>query len=520
MSKTEATPESSKPSDQTRKNDSKTHADPQRLFAEGYGSAPGSKGSDTNQFLPSLAIHGEEPGQRDYGAPKVPETPKDGGPEASATALTITRDADGKPTAYHSNGFSFEYHKDNDTWYYHQDSGGDYVKIDIPTVNDNGTVSTHESGGFNAGRTHELSGNGQTTEDWLDLKKNDPLIAGIWHGLPGKLAGDIIRSDVQVGNDLLHGNFLDAATGLVKRDLNEFNDLLTAAKGKNPVSAWDWGQRLEADLATSGEGSEQFKKDLDWLNELWDGHSYGGTTRGDLSRYYDDNAWIGIAMVDAYKQNPNNPEYLDRAKKLFDYVSSAAEGTENLPHPGGLFWQQGEDVRTAVSTAGGTQLALELYQQTHDQKYLDFAKKQYNWMNDTLKNKDGLFLDGINANGSNDNHETLFSYNQGLMLGNATMLYQITGDKNYLDQANQIAKGTIDWRFNEQEPFFNAVYFKNLMLLDSVQPNNEYRQALSKYAGELQNTLNGGNIDKWHDHELTQAAARQIFALAEQNPPT
>ncbi|MFN8555569.1 MAG: glycoside hydrolase family 76 protein, partial [Candidatus Obscuribacterales bacterium] len=234
----------------------------------------------------------------------------------------------------------------------------------------------------------------------------------------------------------------------------------------------------------------------------------------------DDNAWIGIAMVDAYKQNPKNPEYLDRAKKLFDYVSSAAEGTENLPHPGGLFWQQGEDVRTAVSTAGGTQLALELYQQTHDEKYLDFAKKQYNWMNDTLKNKDGLFLDGINANGSNDNHETLFSYNQGLMLGNATMLYQITGDKNYLDQANQIAKGTIDWRFNEQEPFFNAVYFKNLMLLDSVQPNNEYRQALSKYAGDLQNTLNGGNIDKWHDHELTQAAARQIFALAEQNPPT
>ena len=45
-------------------------------------------------------------------------------------------------------------------WYYHQTDGA-YVHIDIPTMNEDGTVSTKENGGINDGRFHQIEGAGQ-----------------------------------------------------------------------------------------------------------------------------------------------------------------------------------------------------------------------------------------------------------------------------------------------------------------------------------------------------------------------
>lgn len=87
---------------------------------------------------------------------------------------------DGKPKSYNSNGFTFEKHDDGD-WYYHQDSGGEYVKIDEPTVASDGTIHAKENGGIRDGREHSLDEQGENTgrravdhsDDPTNVVKND-----------------------------------------------------------------------------------------------------------------------------------------------------------------------------------------------------------------------------------------------------------------------------------------------------------------------------------------------------------
>lgn len=85
------------------------------------------------------------------------------------SGVTVTLNDNGKAEKYSSNGYSFELHHDKDdgpngTWYYHQDgSDNDYVKIDIPTLDEKGVVKTRENGGIDSGRDHELNSGGQKT---------------------------------------------------------------------------------------------------------------------------------------------------------------------------------------------------------------------------------------------------------------------------------------------------------------------------------------------------------------------
>lgn len=82
----------------------------------------------------------------------------------NAEGINVSLGENGEPIKYSSNGFSFEYHESDNAWYYHEDKGGDYVKIDVPTVNEDGSISTRENGGWNSGREHSLDANGQSTE--------------------------------------------------------------------------------------------------------------------------------------------------------------------------------------------------------------------------------------------------------------------------------------------------------------------------------------------------------------------
>lgn len=172
-------------------------------------------------------------------------------------------------------------------------------------------------------------------------------------------------------------------------------------------------------------------------------------------------------------------------------------------------------------------------------KYLQFAEKQFNWVDQNLKSDNGLYGDHINSDGSIDS--TQYSYNQGLMLGDATMLYQVTGDSKYLDKAKDIADKSIEnfqqnGTFSKQLTHFNAVFFKNLMLLDTVlkstpghESNPAYRQALAGYAQYVKREIDPSTrvitTSDGHDNgasgstALDQASAVQILELAQAYPP-
>ena len=113
---------------------------------------------------------------------------------------------------------------------------------------------------------------------------------------------------------------------------------------------------------------------------------------------------------------------------------------------------------------------MQLYRITHEARYLQFAEMAYGWVRQCLLEPNGLYADHIELDGSID--RTQWSYNQGSMMGAGVLLYQATHNGAYLYEARQTAKAALPYftysRLSSENPFFVAVYFRNLLYLDSV----------------------------------------------------
>jgi len=300
------------------------------------------------------------------------------------------------------------------------------------------------------------------------------------------------------------------------------------------LSNWEMGQEIEATFAmleVPGADTKQLRKDLFTriaaLRYYWDEDpappGYDAATvniSGIGSKCFDDNVWVGLAFLDIYETYLHEPWLLERAIQLFELQEYAAELALELPHPGGVRWAEsdGGDYYTAtVSTAGAAQLALRLYRITGDVQYLTFAREKFAWVDRNLRSREGLYIDGIKGDGSK-NH-ALYSYNQGLMLGNATLLFQVTGDPNYLAVAQNIANAALHYyRLDlwSQNPFFTAVFFQNLLRLHAISPLPNLRVVMEKYADRLMDNMNRQNNVMTYNAKgtsLDQSGAVRIFSM-------
>lgn len=208
---------------------------------------------------------------------------------------------------------------------------------------------------------------------------------------------------------------------------------------------------------------------------------------GDL--FYDDNDWVALAFAQRY-QMANDPAALSQAEALFKLVVYAWDSNTTHPCPGGDYWTQASwsHDRNTISNAPGAQLALRLYLVTQDATYLDAAKQRYDWVNTCMLAPDGLYWDHIDLAGNVN--KTLWSYNQGMMIGAGVLLYQATGDATYLQRAEQLAQAALAFygqagRYFTQPVIFNAIFFRNLLLLDAVRPDGRYQEALREYSDTL-----------------------------------
>ena len=176
--------------------------------------------------------------------------------------------------------------------------------------------------------------------------------------------------------------------------------------------------------------------------------------------------------------------------------------------------------RNTVTTAPAAELALQLYRNTHNAAYLQFAVKAYEWVRACLLEGNGMYADHIGRHGAVE--KALWSYNQGSMIGAGTLLYQMTGDSAYLWQARQTARAALAYfdaeRLGEENPFFVAVYFRNLMYLDSVThdpPGQSLAQGYVDYAWQHQRLSDNLFVSGTPPSAqlLYQAAIVQIYAL-------
>lgn len=210
------------------------------------------------------------------------------------------------------------------------------------------------------------------------------------------------------------------------------------------------------------------------------------------STFYDDNAWVSLDLLMEYNIT-HDKKYLSRAEAEFRYVVTGWDTNPYDACPGGVFWVDASwnRDRNTVSNAPNAEVGLQLYEDTHNAFYLDWAYRMYSWVNRCLRAPNGMYYDHINPEGKPTSSSTaLWSYNQGTMIGAGVLLYEITGDKSYLVNAKTTATASLQYygtdnRLYQQPAKFNAIFFRNLLLLNEVSPNNSYLQMIETYADSV-----------------------------------
>ncbi|UYO97739.1 glycoside hydrolase family 76 protein [Microbacterium sp. M28] len=243
--------------------------------------------------------------------------------------------------------------------------------------------------------------------------------------------------------------------------------------------------------------------------------------------FYDDNEWVGLLDVQRFLTDGDEAA-LSRAEEIFALVVSGWDTDPTHPNPGGVFWTQApwSSDRNTVSNMPGAQLGLRLYQITGEQYYLDWSLRMYDWTNENLQRPDGLYSDHVDLAGTIE--PTVWSYNQGVPVGVNVLLYQATGDERYLAEAERIADAAYRYyvtegRLDDQPAFFNSIFFKNLLLLESEIGGTTYRSAMQDYAdrvwAEQRDPATGLFVfDGEHTQLLEQAAMTQIYAVLAWTP--
>jgi hypothetical protein len=214
---------------------------------------------------------------------------------------------------------------------------------------------------------------------------------------------------------------------------------------------------------------------------------------GGGDRFYDDNQWIGITLLDAYKRVHDN-NYLDKGKEIYRFMMTAYDSTTG----GGLYWEEGKPTKNTCSNGPGILLALQLYQATNEKPYLDTALMLYEWVNANLQDKSGLYYDNISTV-TRRIDKKMYSYNTGTMLQSNVYLFEITGDKKYLDRATAQAKAASAFFYGKgrfiDNLWFNAVMLRGLMHLKKYNPDDQYLASFRRCVErELRNNRNKNGL--------------------------
>lgn len=151
-------------------------------------------------------------------------------------------------------------------------------------------------------------------------------------------------------------------------------------------------------------------------------------------RYYDDNAWICLSLLEAYELT-HDPEDLSLATDAYRFTMSGRDETLG----GGIYWHEDQTASKNSCSSGPAMLAaLKFYQLTKQQIYLDTAIQLYDWTRKHLQDADGLVFDSIHVP-SGSIGRAKFTYNSATLLRAACLLYQFTNDKSYIEEARRIA---------------------------------------------------------------------------------
>lgn len=157
--------------------------------------------------------------------------------------------------------------------------------------------------------------------------------------------------------------------------------------------------------------------------------------------FNDDMQWLGIASLRAY-QATGDEEYKEVAVLLWDEIIKSWSDLLG----GGITWKSDEPLgKNACSNGPAAIMAGLLYQADGNPEYLDWTKRIFDWLKTTLVDpQNGIVWDNVKLEDGQTvfNRDWVFTYNQGSFIGAATLLYELTGESGYLNDALRTANTT------------------------------------------------------------------------------
>lgn len=254
---------------------------------------------------------------------------------------------------------------------------------------------------------------------------------------------------------------------------------------------------------------------------------------GFLNKYYDDEGWWALAWIDAYDLTQDQ-RYLTMARSIFDDMAASWDDTCN----GGIWWSKDKKYKNAIANELFFSVAAHLASRVYSadgQKYADWASREWKWFYASgMINGDHLVNDGLTLDAGTgkciNNKKTVWTYNQGVLIGALTEWSRTGGGADILTHARQIADASVAHFSDKQgvlhetcEPNcgadgiqFKGIFLRNLRALDAIASEPQFQRAFSVNADSIwtknrspQNTF--GTV--WSGPLTTPDAGTQSSAL-------
>jgi hypothetical protein len=254
--------------------------------------------------------------------------------------------------------------------------------------------------------------------------------------------------------DKLNTKFYNASKQLYVEQVDGNENIIVERGGASYV--WPASHMLRAlrygALANPAKYTARLKSYAYALDQYQQNGKYASDIVRGADPLYDDNAIVGLALMDAYQQVlPTETGLLDRSLIGLTYCLDARDANWGVPQKEAeLGWGKFYSQATILPALHCALLAKN----SPDPKYLDIAKRYYELINDPsrlLRNSSTNLLNQFSFNnngawslaGHGENGGGYRAYQTTPDIQLALRLYQRTGDSRYLDDATVMANACL-----------------------------------------------------------------------------
>jgi Glycosyl hydrolase family 76 len=209
-----------------------------------------------------------------------------------------------------------------------------------------------------------------------------------------------------------------------------------------------------------GHASERY-----W-NPYLNGYApYPGDRYRGAEAWFDDNGWLGVAFVQAYRATGES-RYLRDAQRAFDFVASqgwdAADG-------GGMWWNTDHPYHAGEALAADSLLGMLLYGIDHQTHQLDEVRMFIDWGNAHDIGFHGLYLSG--GPGS-----TVIDYVEAPLIYAQYLLCKATGQNGYCTHSEEQARSMteiygVEYNF---APLYDSIFMEWMMAYGKAVGDNHW----------------------------------------------